>query len=75
MKLSDVKPGMTLVADGGFIHLEQGEHVVVNRDDYGILYVPVPGPFVRHYLENVDIEGNLVGFTLASDPDPISGAL
>ena len=73
MKLSDVKPGMTLVADGGFTCLTLGQHVVVKVGEDDLPYVPCLSG--RHYLAGQkDGEGNLIGFTLASDPDPIPGA-
>lgn len=73
MKLSDVKPGMTLVVDGRFVCLPLGQHVIVEGSYDDRLFVPCV--WGRHYLgRQVDRE-DLVGFTLASDPDPISGAL
>lgn len=64
LKLSDLKAGDTLVADGGFDCLNLGQSCVVLRDADKRLYVSCSEG--RHYLDGqVDHEDQetIVGFT------------
>ncbi len=62
-KLSEVKPGMVLIADGGFGCIEAGAELVVASRE-GTLYVPCEHTF--HDLEGqvADDGDTLVGFKL-----------
>ena len=73
-KMTDIQPGSVLVVtDADFTCLTRGQLVTVCASDGNGLYVPCDRGC--HYLEGqVDGVGNLIGLTLASDPDPIPGA-
>ena len=62
MKLSEVKPGDVLIADGGFTCIELGATLVVGDD------LSVPCAHGKHFLDGqVDFDDGdtLVGLTLA----------
>lgn len=44
VRVSDVKVGTKLIADGGFTCLSEGEVVIVEKDDAGDLFVRCAGP-------------------------------
>ena len=77
--LLDIHVGSVLVADGGFTCLDEGQKVVVEMDSdaFQPFGRQMHGLFVRcekgrHYLAGqLDDQLNLIGLTLASDPDPI----
>ena len=67
--LLDIHVGSVLVADGGFTCLDEGQKVVVEMASDELF---VPCKKGRHYLSRqLDNQMNLIGLTLASDPDPI----
>lgn len=59
-KLSEVKPGNILVADGGFPCVKDGARLIVGRDEDGDLFVPcAEGP---HLLDGQADDGEtLIG--------------
>ena len=72
MKLSDLKPGMIVLADEGFCCLDAGEYVV--QEHNGNLFIPCrggesdagtdPGYVERHYLDGqVGDDGELIGLS------------
>jgi hypothetical protein len=72
MKLTDLKPGMIVVADEGFTCLDAGEYVV--QEHNGNLFIPCrggendadtdPGYVERHYLDGqVGDDGELIGLS------------
>lgn len=78
-KLSEVKPGDILIADGGFTCIPEGARLTVREDSDG-LYVPCAGddadsghPIIggQHYLEGQADDGeHLVGFYKADGNPP-----
>lgn len=59
MKLTDVKEGDIIIADGGFTCMEAGEHKVY---DDGRFYIKCDEG--KHFLEGQEDEnGNLIGVT------------
>ena len=50
-RVDDVKPGDTLIADDGFDCIQEGTHLIVQKDSEGTLYVPCKGGEGRHYLQ------------------------
>ena len=73
--LLDIHVGSVLVADGGFTCLNEGQKVVVEMasDAFHQMHeLFVRCEKGRHYLAGqLDDQMNLIGLTLASDPDPI----
>ena len=68
MKLSDIKEGDTLIADGGFTCIRTGASRKVGRDRDGIYILCGDG---RHYLEgqvSFDGKDEIAGLTKASCP-------
>jgi len=64
MNLRNVRAGMTLLADGGFRCLREGERCEVHADEKGMLYIICKHG--RHYLvAQVDDYLELVGLRLA----------
>lgn len=65
MKLSEIKPGDILTADGGFTCLKEGETRIVKTDTKtGELYIQCSA--TRHYLDGqVDDQDNIVGLSKA----------
>ena len=62
IKLSDLKPGDIIIADGGFTCMHSGPKTV-QIDELG-LYVSCFDNGERHYLDGqVSSNGELVGFT------------
>lgn len=64
LKISDVRPGDVLVADGGFTCMRQDTHCVVKADENGELYVECDEG--RHLLSgqlDFDDQETLVGLT------------
>jgi hypothetical protein len=65
MKLTDLTPGMRLIADGGFTCLNEGEVVTVEKDDEGQLFVRCSRPHPAnspmrdqpHYLDDNELSG------------------
>ena len=67
--LLDIHVGSVLVADSDFRCLDEGQKVVVEMSSDGLFVSCKKG---RHYLSRqLDDQLNLIGLTLASDPDPI----
>jgi len=70
MKLSDLKPGDVIVADGGFTCIDDGRECLVKADEYSDLYVDCCGAdgnesvyASRHTLEgHGDDHGEVIGF-------------
>jgi len=63
MKLSDVKQGDVLIADGGFTCLKEGQRCAVQSDSNGLF---IPCNEGKHYLDgqvSFDNKGELVGLT------------
>jgi hypothetical protein len=67
MKLSDVRVGMVLIADGGFTCLGEGRYEVkADHVDHSELYIICREG--KHFLSGqIDAEGKLVGLTIAGD--------
>jgi len=71
VKLSQLKEGDFIEADGGYACTEAGTIAVVKKDKEGLWYRCSGG---RHYLDQTDIDGDsLVGFYKVENPikDPI----
>jgi hypothetical protein len=67
MKYIDLKVGMELMADDGFTCLKEDEIVTVKEDIKGRFYVDCSDG--KHLLDGQkDINGNLVGFEIVSEP-------
>lgn len=66
MKLSDVKPGDVLIADGGFTCIASGAQLVVGED------LSVPCDEGKHSLDGQvcwDDGETLIGFTFPESPN------
>lgn len=60
MKISDVRVGDRLIADGGFDCMMEGREVTICRDPDGLYVWCNEG---RHYLDGqVSDDGELIGF-------------
>ena len=63
-KLSEIKPGDKLIADGGFTCLDEDEVVEVAKDEEGFLYVPCRDG--QHHLDGQEGEnGEVIGLRRA----------
>jgi hypothetical protein len=60
---TDVKAGITLIADGGFTCIPEGAALPVHADDDGELFVHCQSG--RHYLGGQLENGEFIGLSLA----------